>query len=146
MAEIQALSSQKEVLSRHLSTELQQCEDKKKDAITMATRELELKQKAHDDQVHSVWRHIIFFLLIVDCSCLKLMYNLLGGEITDWAKSTERAEETPRGEGGPERQRDSGSADEAVEQQGTSACMQSKWPKEIGSNHQDYDRKDWSEE
>uniref|UniRef100_A0A3P9KVW2 Plasmalemma vesicle associated protein n=1 Tax=Oryzias latipes TaxID=8090 RepID=A0A3P9KVW2_ORYLA len=54
VAEIQALSSQKEVLSRHLSTELQQCEDKKKDAIAMATRELEHKQKAHDDQVEKL--------------------------------------------------------------------------------------------
>ncbi|KAF6734403.1 Plasmalemma vesicle-associated protein [Oryzias melastigma] len=54
VAEIQALSSQKEVQSRHLSADLKQCEDKMKDAIATATKELERKQGEHDEKVEKL--------------------------------------------------------------------------------------------
>ncbi|KAM4547859.1 plasmalemma vesicle associated protein b [Odontesthes bonariensis] len=51
VAEIQALSSQLEVLNTRLTSELQQCEHNHNEMVTKTTKEMELKQKAHDDQV-----------------------------------------------------------------------------------------------
>ncbi|KAM3619069.1 uncharacterized protein V6R79_002537 [Siganus canaliculatus] len=51
VAEIQSLSSRMEVLNSHLNTDLQQCERTKKEAADDSAKQLELKQKTHDDQV-----------------------------------------------------------------------------------------------
>lgn len=54
VSEIQALSSQLEVLNLRLTSDLQQCTDNHKEMISKAAKDLELKQKAHDDQVETL--------------------------------------------------------------------------------------------
>lgn len=54
VAEIQALSSRMEVHNTHLTSEMQQCERKRSQAVVDAARQLELKQKTHDDQVEKL--------------------------------------------------------------------------------------------
>lgn len=51
MVQIQLLSSQLEVENTFLNSERQQCERNYNDAVAKAANDLELKQKAHDDQV-----------------------------------------------------------------------------------------------
>lgn len=51
MAEIQALSSRMEVQNSHLNSDLQQCERNRREAAAESTKQLQLKQKTHDDQV-----------------------------------------------------------------------------------------------
>ncbi|XP_062250636.1 plasmalemma vesicle associated protein b [Platichthys flesus] len=54
VSEIQALSSRLEVQTVHLSSDLQQCETNRSRTIAEAARELQLKQKTHDDQVEKL--------------------------------------------------------------------------------------------
>lgn len=54
VAEIQALSSRMEVQNAHLASDLQQCERTRKETAAEAARQLELKQKTHDDQVEKL--------------------------------------------------------------------------------------------
>ncbi|XP_013862794.1 plasmalemma vesicle associated protein b [Austrofundulus limnaeus] len=54
VAEIQSLSSQLEVLNRYLTSDLQQCKQTHSEAVSKAAKDLELKQKAHDDQVEKL--------------------------------------------------------------------------------------------
>ena len=51
VAEIQALSSSMEVQNSHLTSDLQQCERNRSETVAEAARQLQLKQKNHDDQV-----------------------------------------------------------------------------------------------
>lgn len=51
VAEIQALSSRLEVQNIHLTSDVQQCERSRSEAIAEAAAQLQLKQKTHDDQV-----------------------------------------------------------------------------------------------
>lgn len=51
MAEIQALSSRLEVQNAHLTSDMQQCEHSRSETSAEAAKQLELKQKAHDDKV-----------------------------------------------------------------------------------------------
>lgn len=54
VAEIQAQSSHLEVLNTHLNSEAKQCERSRSEAAALAARQLELKQKSHDDQVEKL--------------------------------------------------------------------------------------------
>ncbi|XP_068174858.1 plasmalemma vesicle associated protein b [Antennarius striatus] len=54
VSEIQALSSQLEVKNAHLNTDFQQCERSRNEAIADAAKQLQLKQKTHDDQVEKL--------------------------------------------------------------------------------------------
>lgn len=54
VANIQALSSSLEVLNTHLTSDLQQCERNRSEAITAAAMQLQLKQRTHDDQVEKL--------------------------------------------------------------------------------------------
>lgn len=54
VAEIQALSSRLEVQNLHLTSDLQQCERSRNETIIETTRQLQLKQKTHDDQVDNI--------------------------------------------------------------------------------------------
>ncbi|XP_037530444.1 plasmalemma vesicle associated protein b [Nematolebias whitei] len=54
VSEIQSLSSHLEVQTKHLASDLQQCEHKHSEAVAKAAVDLELKQKAHDDQVEKL--------------------------------------------------------------------------------------------
>ncbi|CAB1454864.1 unnamed protein product [Pleuronectes platessa] len=54
VSEIQALSSRLEVQTIHLSSDLQQCETNRSRTIAEAAKELQLKQKTHDDQVEKL--------------------------------------------------------------------------------------------
>ncbi|XP_060934699.1 plasmalemma vesicle associated protein b [Limanda limanda] len=54
VSEIQALSSRLEVQTIHLSSDLQQCETNRSKTIAEAAKELQLKQKIHDDQVEKL--------------------------------------------------------------------------------------------
>lgn len=54
VSQIQSLSSQMEVLNSHLTSDLQQCNDNHREMISKAAKDLELKQKAHDDQVENL--------------------------------------------------------------------------------------------
>lgn len=54
VAEIQAMSSRLEVQNSHLSADVQQCQQKHSEAVSDAARQLELKQKTHDDQVEKL--------------------------------------------------------------------------------------------
>lgn len=51
MADIQAKSSRLEVVNSHLASAQQQCERNRSEAVAEAAKQLQLKQKAHDDQV-----------------------------------------------------------------------------------------------
>ena len=51
MAEIQSKSSHLEVVNSHLTSAQQQCERNRSEAVAEAAKQLQLKQKAHDDQV-----------------------------------------------------------------------------------------------
>lgn len=51
MAEIQALSSRLEVQKSHLTSDLQQCERSRSEAVAEAAKQLQLKQSTHDNQV-----------------------------------------------------------------------------------------------
>nr|XP_046247421.1 plasmalemma vesicle associated protein b [Scatophagus argus] len=51
VAEIQGLSSRLEVQNTHLNSDLQQCVRTRSEAAAEATRQLQLKQKDHDDQM-----------------------------------------------------------------------------------------------
>lgn len=51
VAEIQELSSRLEVQNNHLSSQLQTCERTRGEAAAETAKQLEQKQKAHDDQV-----------------------------------------------------------------------------------------------
>lgn len=51
VAEIQASSSRLEVQNSHLNSDLQQCERSRTEAAAEAAKQLQLKQKTHDDQV-----------------------------------------------------------------------------------------------
>lgn len=51
VAEIQATSSRLEVQSVHLNTDLQLCQRTRSEMAAEAAKQLELKQKTHDDQV-----------------------------------------------------------------------------------------------
>jgi len=61
VAEIQALSSQLEVLNTRLITELQQCEHNHNKKVSETAKDMENKQKDHDDRVCSVCtqRHVM---------------------------------------------------------------------------------------
>ncbi|XP_073332525.1 plasmalemma vesicle associated protein b [Pagrus major] len=54
VAEIQALSSRLEVQSVHLNSDLQQCQRTRSEVAAEAAKQLELKQKTHDDQVEKL--------------------------------------------------------------------------------------------
>ncbi|AWP10719.1 putative plasmalemma vesicle-associated protein isoform 2 [Scophthalmus maximus] len=54
VAEIQALSSRLEVQNIHLTSDVQQCERSRSEAIAEAAAQLQLKQKTHDDQVEKL--------------------------------------------------------------------------------------------
>lgn len=54
VAEIQAKSSRLEVQNSHLTSETQQCERKRSETIAEAAKQLQLKQKTHDDQVEKL--------------------------------------------------------------------------------------------
>ncbi|XP_070817245.1 plasmalemma vesicle associated protein b [Chaetodon trifascialis] len=54
VAEIQALSSRLEVQNTHLNSDLQQCERTRSEAAAEAAKQLQLKQKTHDDQVENL--------------------------------------------------------------------------------------------
>ncbi|XP_038571358.1 plasmalemma vesicle associated protein b isoform X2 [Micropterus salmoides] len=54
VAEIQDLSSRLEVQNSHLTSDLQQCERNHSEAAREAANQLQLKQKAHDDQVEKL--------------------------------------------------------------------------------------------
>uniref|UniRef100_A0A1A8CWP7 Vessel-specific 1 n=1 Tax=Nothobranchius kadleci TaxID=1051664 RepID=A0A1A8CWP7_NOTKA len=54
VAEIQAQSSKMEVQIKYLNSSLQRCEQKHSELIARAAKDLELKQKAHDDQVEKL--------------------------------------------------------------------------------------------
>ena len=51
VAEIQLLSSKLEVQNSHLSSDLSLCKNDKNDMSTKGTKDLELRQKSHDEQV-----------------------------------------------------------------------------------------------
>lgn len=51
VAEIQATSSRLEVQNVHLNTDLQLCQRTRSEMAAEAAKQLELKQKTHDDQV-----------------------------------------------------------------------------------------------
>lgn len=51
VAEIQALSSRLAVQNSHLTSDLQQCERSRSETVADANKQLQLKQKSHDDQV-----------------------------------------------------------------------------------------------
>ncbi|XP_058493479.1 plasmalemma vesicle associated protein b [Solea solea] len=51
VAEIQALSSRLEVQHLHLTSDLQQCERDRREKLAEAARQVQHKQKTHDDQV-----------------------------------------------------------------------------------------------
>uniref|UniRef100_A0A3Q2Q1V8 Plasmalemma vesicle associated protein b n=1 Tax=Fundulus heteroclitus TaxID=8078 RepID=A0A3Q2Q1V8_FUNHE len=51
VVEIQALSSQLQVSNSYLSASLEQCEQKHSEALAKAAKDLEERQKAHDNQV-----------------------------------------------------------------------------------------------
>ncbi|XP_029004054.1 plasmalemma vesicle associated protein b [Betta splendens] len=54
VAEIQALSSRLEVQNSHLTSDWQQCERSRNQTIAETTRQLQLKQVAHDDQMEKL--------------------------------------------------------------------------------------------
>ncbi|XP_056234814.1 plasmalemma vesicle associated protein b [Seriola aureovittata] len=54
VAEIQAMSSRLEVQNSHLMSDLQQCEKNRSETVAEAARQLQLKQKTHDDQVEKL--------------------------------------------------------------------------------------------
>ncbi|GAA6221282.1 plasmalemma vesicle-associated protein [Lates japonicus] len=54
VAEIQALSSRLEVHNSHLTSDLQQCERNRSETVAEAARQLELKQRTHDDQMEKL--------------------------------------------------------------------------------------------
>ncbi|XP_047442722.1 plasmalemma vesicle associated protein b [Mugil cephalus] len=54
VAEIQSLSSRLEVEKAHLTSDLQECTRKSREAAAEAARELQEKQKTHDDQVEKL--------------------------------------------------------------------------------------------
>ncbi|XP_022607184.1 plasmalemma vesicle-associated protein-like isoform X1 [Seriola dumerili] len=54
VAEIQAMSSRLEVQNSHLTSDLQQCEQNRSETVAEAARQLQLKQKTHDDQVEKL--------------------------------------------------------------------------------------------
>nr|XP_033476977.1 plasmalemma vesicle associated protein b [Epinephelus lanceolatus] len=54
VAEIQALSSRLEVQNAHLTSDMQQCERSRSETTAEAAKQLELKQKAHDDKVEKL--------------------------------------------------------------------------------------------
>ncbi|XP_028259808.1 plasmalemma vesicle associated protein b [Parambassis ranga] len=54
VAEIQALSSRLEVQNTYLNSDLQLCRRSHSEAVSEAARELELKQKTHDDQMEKL--------------------------------------------------------------------------------------------
>lgn len=51
VAEIQALSSRLEVKTSHLSTDLQKCERSRSELEVETSKQLQHKQKTHDDMV-----------------------------------------------------------------------------------------------
>lgn len=51
VSEIQALSSRLEVQAIHLSSDLQQCEQNRSKTIAEAAKQLQLKQRTHDDHI-----------------------------------------------------------------------------------------------
>lgn len=51
MAEIHAQSSRLEVTNTHLTSDLAQCEQTKKEAAADAAKQLQLQQTTHDNQV-----------------------------------------------------------------------------------------------
>ncbi|XP_059197523.1 plasmalemma vesicle associated protein b [Centropristis striata] len=54
VAEIQAKSSRLEVQNSHMTSELQQCERTRGEQVAEAAKQLQLKQKTHDDQVEKL--------------------------------------------------------------------------------------------
>lgn len=54
VAEIQVLSSRLEVQNSHLNSDMQQCERNRKEAAAEAAKQLELKQRTHDNQVEKL--------------------------------------------------------------------------------------------
>ncbi|XP_015245975.1 PREDICTED: plasmalemma vesicle-associated protein [Cyprinodon variegatus] len=54
VVEIQGLSSKLEAHNSYLTSSLEQCEKKHKEAVAKAASDLELKQKAHDDKVEQI--------------------------------------------------------------------------------------------
>ncbi|XP_054458751.1 plasmalemma vesicle associated protein b [Anoplopoma fimbria] len=54
VSEIQAKSSRLEVQNSYSTTELQQCERKHSETVVEAAKQLQLKQKTHDDQVEKL--------------------------------------------------------------------------------------------
>nr|XP_061790963.1 plasmalemma vesicle associated protein b [Nerophis lumbriciformis] len=54
VAQIQALSSRLEVQNSHLSADLQRCEHNRSETIAETGRQLQLKQKAHDEKMEKV--------------------------------------------------------------------------------------------
>lgn len=54
VAEIQALSSRMEVKTLHLGADLQQCERRRSEMEAETNKQLELKQKSHDDKVEKL--------------------------------------------------------------------------------------------
>lgn len=59
MAEIQAQSSRLEVQKNLLDSDLQNCERTSKEAAAEAAKQLQDKQKTHDDQVDDVPAHLV---------------------------------------------------------------------------------------
>ncbi|XP_061594783.1 plasmalemma vesicle associated protein b [Cololabis saira] len=54
VAEIQSLSSEQEVLNSHLKSEVSQCKNDKTEIATKAAKDLEIKQKTHDNRVENL--------------------------------------------------------------------------------------------
>lgn len=54
VAKIQVVSSRLEVQNAHLNSDLKQCEDTRREAAAQATKELQDKQKTHDNQVEKL--------------------------------------------------------------------------------------------
>lgn len=73
VAEIQGLSSRLEVQNSHLTSDLKQCERSRNETIADAARQLQVKQKGHDDQVGTTGAEHVHVLL---CGIHFLLYYL----------------------------------------------------------------------
>lgn len=73
VASIQALSSRMEVQNTHLNSDLQQCERRRGEAAAEAARQLEHKQKSHDDKMER---------LLIDQNWLREQKKLLEDKLS----------------------------------------------------------------
>lgn len=78
VADIQAKSSEMEVKNSYLNSDLQKCERIRTEAAAESTKQLQLNQKTHDDQVDYVidacvgrrWEpreYLQLFMIIISC-------------------------------------------------------------------------------